>query len=102
LFYHKQKQFVVGHFLHRLRRRAVDLTAYPVIFGVGVNPQFDDFVGGAGFRWIRGCHGFLGSRILVPLNNLMSSSSQPDSGGAFLQKHMGWNSQTPVTRANHP
>ena len=66
----------MGHFLHRLRRRAVDLTAYPVIFGVGVNPQFDDFVGGAGFRWIRGCHGFLKSRILVPLNNLMSSSRQ--------------------------
>ena len=49
LFYHKQEQFVVGHFLHRLRRRAVDLTAYPVIFGVGVNPQFDGFVGRAGF-----------------------------------------------------
>jgi hypothetical protein len=27
--------------------------------------------------------------------------TEPDSGGAFLQKHMGWNSQTPVKRANH-
>jgi hypothetical protein len=46
---------------------------------VGVNPQFDDFVCGAGFRWIRGCHGFLRSRILVPLNNLMSSSRKTET-----------------------
>jgi hypothetical protein len=53
---------------------------------VGVNPQFDDFVCGAGFRWIRGCHGFLRSRILVPLNNLMSSSRQEEAVKTVLMQ----------------
>ena len=37
--------FLIGHLLHGLLSRPVDLTAYPVIFGVGVNIEFDRFVG---------------------------------------------------------
>ena len=49
LLYHEQKQFVAGHFLHRLRRRGVDLSAYPEIFVMGVHPQFYDLVRWSGF-----------------------------------------------------
>ena len=31
--------------LHGLRSRPVDLTAYPIILGVGVNAEFDGVVG---------------------------------------------------------
>ena len=47
LFHHKEHELVVGHLLHGLRSRPVDLTAYPVIFGVGVNSEFDGVVGGS-------------------------------------------------------
>jgi hypothetical protein len=37
---------VTGELLHGLWSRRVDLTAYPAILGVGVNAEFDRFVGG--------------------------------------------------------
>jgi hypothetical protein len=46
LFNHKEHELVVGHLLHGLWSRPVDLTAYPVLFGVGVDAEFDRFVGG--------------------------------------------------------
>ncbi len=58
LFHHKEHKLLIGHFLHGLRSRPVDLTAYPVILGVGVNAEFDGVVGGGSFGWICGCHGF--------------------------------------------
>ena len=45
-FNHKKHELVVGHLLHVLWSRPVGLTAYPVILGVGVNAEFDRFVGG--------------------------------------------------------
>ena len=47
LFNHKEHELVVGHLLHGLWSRPVDLTAYPVILGVGVNAEFDGVVGGS-------------------------------------------------------
>ena len=46
LFNYKEQELVVGHLLHGLWSRPVDLTAYPVILGVGVNTEFDGVVGG--------------------------------------------------------
>ena len=46
LFNHKEHELLIGHLLHGLRSRPVDLTAYPVILGVGVNAEFDGVVGG--------------------------------------------------------
>jgi hypothetical protein len=46
LFHHKEQELVVGHLLRGLRSCPVDLTAYPVILGVGVNAEFDGVVGG--------------------------------------------------------
>jgi hypothetical protein len=48
LFYHEQEQFLAGHLLDRLRRRAIDPTAHPIKFGLGVNAEFDRFVRGNG------------------------------------------------------
>ena len=45
-FNHKKHELVVGRLLHVLWSRPVGLTAYPVILGVGVNAEFDRFVGG--------------------------------------------------------
>ena len=42
-----EHELVAGHFLHGLWSRPVDLTAYPVILGVGVNAEFDGVVGGS-------------------------------------------------------
>lgn len=59
LFKHnKKKQFVVGHLLNRLGSRAIDLTAYPVISGMGVDPEFDRFVGETGLGGCFGAHRF--------------------------------------------
>ncbi len=41
LFDDEQEQFEVGHLLDGLWSRPVDLTAYPVAFGVGVDAEFD-------------------------------------------------------------
>jgi hypothetical protein len=58
-----------------------DLTAYPVILGVGVNAEFDLFVGGAGFGWC-GCYASLCvSGSLAPLDDLVSSTIS--LGGVF-------------------
>ncbi len=58
LFHHKEHELVVVHLLHGLRSCPVDLPAYPVKLGVGVNAKFDGVAGGGCFGWICGCHGF--------------------------------------------
>ena len=45
LLNHKEHALLAGDFLHGLWSRPVDLTAYPVILGVGVDAEFDRFVG---------------------------------------------------------
>ncbi len=57
LFNHKEHECLIGHRLHGLWSRPVDLTGYPVILGVGVNAEFDGLVGDGWLGWIDGCHG---------------------------------------------
>ena len=45
LFDHEEHELVAGHFLNRLWSRSVDLTACPVVFGDGVDAEFDRFAG---------------------------------------------------------
>jgi hypothetical protein len=58
VFVVRQYTLVASHFLEGLRSRPVDLPAYPVIFGVGVDPEFDRFVRGSRLGGCRGCHRF--------------------------------------------
>lgn len=41
LFDHKEHEHLKVYFLHRLRGGAVDVTAYPLIFCVSVDTEFD-------------------------------------------------------------
>ena len=56
-FNHKEHELLIGHLLHGLWSRPVDLTAKPRILGVGVNAQLNRFVGDARLGWIDGCYG---------------------------------------------
>ena len=57
LFNHKEHEFLIGHLLHGLRSRPVNLTACPTILGVGVNAKFDELVGDGWLARIDRCHG---------------------------------------------
>jgi len=48
MIYDEQNQFVVGYLLDRARNCAVDPTALTLVFGVGVDAEFDRFVKGFG------------------------------------------------------
>ena len=51
LFDDEEQELVVGHFLDRLRRGSIELSAHPIVFGVSVDAEFDGVVGYGCFGW---------------------------------------------------
>jgi hypothetical protein len=64
LFDDEKQELVEGHILNGLWSHSVDLTAYAIIFNLGVDAEFDEVVADSWLGQTIGCRRFLRSRDL--------------------------------------